>query len=697
MANHKISSEPDTRRIFENGILSRNPVLVYAIGICPLIAVAKSAATACVLAILSAILLVVLEVLTALILKKMPKWLRVGVYALLGVLIIIPFYMLMDVYMPSIEVSLGIYIPLLAVNSLNVQRCEAFAVKHSVKYAFFDAAANSIGYAIPLILTGILREALGSSKIFGYYIDALPQADGFLMPFCGFIILGFVAAFINFMRNKFKIGEEFDAKENDFVLDKQKDKTLYNDEDDDSLQNEITVVPENIQDSAVSSAPEEKAYKAPTEAESSASFESSVSRIMHKWASESSRETSPILNVTEEKTENSEQHESTTSPVDSVIYASALEVSEHPSSSVETTKTPAPKKTSRKRTSKKTAETTAETPDAGVSDTDSLAVEAAGQASSIEAIETPAPKKTTRKRTTKKAAETKADDTALSAPSAETSATETAGQVAETNTSEAPAPKKTTRKRTTKKAAETKAGDTTLTAPSADTSAIETSGQTVETNTPETPAPKKTTRKRTTKKDAETKTDDTALTAPSAEASATKTAGQTAEADTAEAPAPKKTTRKRTTKKAAETKTNDTALTGSSAETSAIETAGQAAEANTTEAPAPKKTTRKRTTKKAAEAKTDDTALTASSAETSATEAAGQTAEANTTESPAPKKTTRKRTTKKVTEATDTAKSDGADSKSEDSASPKKTTRKRTASKAAETAEATKETALKED
>ena len=46
------------------------------------------------------------------------------------------------------------------------------------------------------------------------------------MPFCGFIILGFVAAFINFMRNKFRIGEEFDARGNDFVLDKQKDKEL---------------------------------------------------------------------------------------------------------------------------------------------------------------------------------------------------------------------------------------------------------------------------------------------------------------------------------------------------------------------------------------------------------------------------------------------------------------------------------------
>ena len=75
MARFKNPAEPDTKSIFEKGILSRNPVLVYAIGICPLIAVAKSAATAAVLAVLSAILLIFHEIFTALIFKKMPKWL----------------------------------------------------------------------------------------------------------------------------------------------------------------------------------------------------------------------------------------------------------------------------------------------------------------------------------------------------------------------------------------------------------------------------------------------------------------------------------------------------------------------------------------------------------------------------------------------------------------------------------------------
>ena len=504
MAKLRTRSDSDTKNIFEKGILSRNPVLVYAIGICPLIAVAKSAATASILAILSAILLIVLEVLTALILKKLPKWLRVGVYALLGVLIIIPFYMLMGVYMPSIEVSLGIYIPLLAVNSITVQRCEAFAVKHSVRYSFLDAAANSIGYAIPLILTGIIREALGSSRIFGYYIDALPQADGFLMPFCGFIILGFVAAFINYIRNKFRIGEEFDTKGNDFVIGKKKDAEI-DEEDEDSIQNEITIVPEAVSESFDSTDAIEQEKTETSEPESSesdkqeaayADFESSVDRIMHKWSSKNDSETSAEIGAEKDAGSSSDKPASETLPEKAETEVKVAWEIVKPAASSDA----APVK----------SEAAEAAVIAVAADTDTEKTEAE---SAAEAVEAPAPKKTTRKRTTKKAAEAVADE-------ADTAATTTAADTAEAET---PSPKKkTTRKSTAKKATETMAD-------AADTVAVATASGTPEANAE---VPKKTTRKSTAKK-------------------TTKTQGADDEAAVTEE-APKKTTRKRTTSEAAE-------------------------------------------------------------------------------------------------------------------------------------------------
>ncbi len=512
MARFKNPSEPDTKSIFEKGILSRNPVLVYAIGICPLIAVAKSAATAAVLAVLSAILLIFLEILTALIFKKMPKWLRVGVYAVIGVLLIIPFYMLMSAYMPSIEVSLGIYIPLLAVNSITVQRCEAFAVKHSVKSAFLDALANSIGYAIPLILTGMIREALGSSKIFGHYIDALPHANGFLMPFCGFIILGFVAAFINYMRSTFRIGDEFDTKDSDFIIDKQKNKdSLSNDED--SLQNEIDVIPDNIPEPVKSEEiPLDSAESKDSEDnDPSANFESSVSRIMHKWSPVSSAEISDEISPTAEAASLDENKKETDTLSESNIHNTTVSEGVSTEESANKEESAAPKKTTRKRTTKKaTAPTDVNTETAVSAESSENKEAAADTTASTDTVENAAPKKATRKRTTKKTA-APADvntETAVSTENSESKEAATDTATASTDTAENSAPKKTTRKRTTKKTtatADAKA-ETVVSAESSESKEAAADTATASTDTAENAAPKKTTRKRTTSKNTEAST-----------------------------------------------------------------------------------------------------------------------------------------------------------------------------------------------
>lgn len=209
MADKNLSFKPDgmpVKEIFIRGVVTRNPVLVQAIGLCPLIAVVTSALNGLAIALVSSFILFVSEFFTCLFLKKTTRWVRVGIYALIGVALIAPINYYMDIYMHELTVSLGIYIPLLAVNSLSLFRCEGFASKTSkLKSVFFDALASGLGYTAVLVLTGIIREAFGSSKIFGVYIDALPRAKGMLMPFAGFITIGFLGAFLNWIIKRTKI------------------------------------------------------------------------------------------------------------------------------------------------------------------------------------------------------------------------------------------------------------------------------------------------------------------------------------------------------------------------------------------------------------------------------------------------------------------------------------------------------------
>lgn len=180
--------------VFLEGVLVHNPVLVQVIGICPVVAAAVSLRTAALLAGVYSLVLILTEVIASAALKKTIRWVRVMIYLLIGLAVISPFSYLLEKNNADIRLTVGIYLSLLAANSLAVLRSEKIAVKNSVKYTFFDSLAASIGYSAVLLLVGFVRELLGSGTVFEKSIRFLPKAPGMLMPFGGFIVLGFMAA-----------------------------------------------------------------------------------------------------------------------------------------------------------------------------------------------------------------------------------------------------------------------------------------------------------------------------------------------------------------------------------------------------------------------------------------------------------------------------------------------------------------------
>lgn len=182
------------KKVFQRGILRENPVLMQCIGLFPAIALATSLKAAAIVAVASAVLLIVMEFLTALLLKKLPFWLRIGMYALLSFGLLAGGLVACERWLPNLLGSLSGYLPLLAVNALIVFRCETCAAHDSVRVSLLDALGASLGYAIVLVLLGFVRELLGSGAILGHTISSFPEIPGVLMPFGGFLLLGFMAA-----------------------------------------------------------------------------------------------------------------------------------------------------------------------------------------------------------------------------------------------------------------------------------------------------------------------------------------------------------------------------------------------------------------------------------------------------------------------------------------------------------------------
>lgn len=179
-----------------------NPVLIQAAGLCAIVAVATTLKTAVLLAAAFFPVLIITQVFSCLALKRVPRWIRVAIYLLIGTAIIAGIIYAIDTFMPEISLGAGIYLALTAANSIIALHCEKLAVKTDLRHAFFDSVATALGYAAVIIPVGALREMIGSSTIWGANIKVPMTYPAILMPFGGFLVLAFFAAALKALINK---------------------------------------------------------------------------------------------------------------------------------------------------------------------------------------------------------------------------------------------------------------------------------------------------------------------------------------------------------------------------------------------------------------------------------------------------------------------------------------------------------------
>lgn len=186
-------SNNSTSTVIKSAVI-KNPVLFEAIGIAPVVAMATSLKTAIMLTAITVIQMTVIELVTCRFLKLLKSRFRVLVYAVLGVLINIPMFSLFSYFAPNETAKVSIFLPIIAVNSLIALHCERFAVRHGIKDTLIDALSSSFGYGLIVLLTGLIREIFGSGTVFGHDIALQIRLSGLLLPFGGFLVLGFVSA-----------------------------------------------------------------------------------------------------------------------------------------------------------------------------------------------------------------------------------------------------------------------------------------------------------------------------------------------------------------------------------------------------------------------------------------------------------------------------------------------------------------------
>ncbi|MCF0241027.1 MAG: electron transport complex subunit E [Treponema sp.] len=182
-------------KIFTNGIVKENPLLVLSIGLCSSLAVTTNVFNGLGMGAAMTFVLLMSEIIISLVRKIIPSAIRLPVFIIVIAAFTTIVQLLLAAYLPSLSDSLGVFLPLIVVNCIIMGRVESFASKNSVGKVILDSLGMGIGYTWVLCAISIIRELLGAGTFFG--IEVIPEAyrlGFFTQAPGGFIVFGLMIA-----------------------------------------------------------------------------------------------------------------------------------------------------------------------------------------------------------------------------------------------------------------------------------------------------------------------------------------------------------------------------------------------------------------------------------------------------------------------------------------------------------------------
>ncbi|AAQ65522.1 MULTISPECIES: RnfABCDGE type electron transport complex subunit E [Porphyromonas] len=186
-----------------NGIIKENPTFVLLLGMCPTLATTTSAINGMSMGLATMFVLICSNMVVSLVKNLIPDMVRIPAFIVIIAGFVTILQMLIKAYMPDLDKSLGIFIPLIVVNCIVLGRAEAVASKKGLLHSMFDGIGIGLGFTLSLTVLGIVRELLGSGKLFDFAVfNESYGALIFVLAPGAFIALGYLIALVNKMKKK---------------------------------------------------------------------------------------------------------------------------------------------------------------------------------------------------------------------------------------------------------------------------------------------------------------------------------------------------------------------------------------------------------------------------------------------------------------------------------------------------------------
>lgn len=188
------------KEIALDGTVRQNPTFRLVLGTCPTLALTTAAISCLGMGAAVTFVLVFSNIIISLLRNIIPDKVRIPCFIVIIATFVTIVRMFLVAFLPDLNDSLGMFLPLIVVNCIILGRAESFASHNPVLDSACDGLFMGLGFTVAITLMGIVREVLGKGQLFG--VELWDFKIGFFENSAGaFLTFGLFIAIFNLCYN----------------------------------------------------------------------------------------------------------------------------------------------------------------------------------------------------------------------------------------------------------------------------------------------------------------------------------------------------------------------------------------------------------------------------------------------------------------------------------------------------------------
>ena len=201
-------------KIFTNGFIKENPLLVLNIGLCSSLGVTTSVFNGLGMGMGMTFVLLMSEIVISIFRKFIPSAIRLPVFITIIAAFTTIVQLVLQAFVTPLYDALGVFLPLIVVNCIILGRAEAFASKNGPGASMLDGLGMGLGFTLAIAIISLIRQFL--SEVCGLAM--------FSSPIGGFLVLGIVIGIVQSI--KIGVRNNKTKKEKEAKMNQKKEQNL---------------------------------------------------------------------------------------------------------------------------------------------------------------------------------------------------------------------------------------------------------------------------------------------------------------------------------------------------------------------------------------------------------------------------------------------------------------------------------------